>query len=205
MAARDLTARQAVARLEQRGGQLLVHARVREGGAFFSTNDIATYRCVGRDNGSTAVVGPHGKRWLLRTDPDREALADDLERERDARNANAAGPGIVYVYGHRDELQTDGGYGQIGCFLALISTAVGLVLGIAVAWLLTGGVNASAALVGSLAGFLTAMFTADAVGSVLAGIPALRDRVVTLVNVFALVVPGLITFLIIVLASGASV
>jgi hypothetical protein len=205
VAARDLTARQAVARLEERGGQLQVHARVREGGAFFSTNDIATYACVGRDNGATVVVGPNGNRWLLGTDADRASLAADLTRVRNDRNANAAGPGIVYVFGHRDELQTDGGYGQVGCFLAILSTAVGLVLGIAVAWLLYGSFNASAALVGSVVGLVTAMSTADWVGSVLAGVPALRDRVITLVNVFVLVVPGLITFLIIVIASGASV
>ena len=205
MAARDLTARAAVARLEKRGGQVRVHARVREGGAFFATSDMATYRFLGPEGGGTAVVGPDGKTWPLQTDADRASLADDMARVRDDLNANADGPGIVYVFGHRDELQTDGGYGQIGCFLALVSTAVGLVLGIAVAGLLTDSFNAGAVLVGSLAGFLTAMFTADPVGAVLAGIPGVRDRVVTLVDVYTSVVPGLITFLIIVIASIQSV
>ena len=57
------------------------------------------------------------------------------------------------------------------------------------------------AVIGSIAGLLTSMYTADALGSVLAGIPALRDRVVNLVTLYMSIVPGLITFLIIVIGS----
>ena len=48
------------------------------------------------------------------------------------------------------------------------------------------------------------MYTADEVGSWLTGIPALRDRVVTLVYLYTAVVPGLIAFLIIVVGSAQS-
>ena len=96
-------------------------------------------------------------------------------------------------------------YGQIGCLLALVSTAVGLTLGLIVAWLMTAGLNVGAAVVAPIAGLLAGMYTADAVGSVLTGIPALRDRAVTLVSLYMAIVPGLITLLIIVLASTSSV
>jgi hypothetical protein len=201
VAARDLTAREAAERLERRGGEVRVEARVREGGARFPTEDVATYRCLGREDGATVITGPAGRRWLLRTDADRASLADDMTKVRDDRTTHAGGPGLVYVFGHRDELQSDGGYGQIGCFLSLMSTVAGVVLGIAVAWLVTDGVNVGYAVVGSIAGLLAATYTADAVGSALAGVPALRDRVVHLVNLYASIVPGLITFVIIVIGS----
>jgi len=103
-----------------------VEARVREGGARFPTEDVATYRCLGREQGATVITGPSGRRWLLRTDADRRSLADDMAKVKDDLNAHARGPGLVYVFDHRDELQTDGGYGQVGCLLSLISTAAGV-------------------------------------------------------------------------------
>ena len=201
VAARDLTAQEAAERLERRGGHLRVEARVREGGARFPTEDVATYRCLGREQGATVIAGPAGRRWLLRTDADRTSLADHMALVKDELNSRDDRPGLVFVFAHRDELQTDGGYGQVGCVLSLVSTAAGVVLGLAVAWLVTAGFNAGYAVIGSIAGLLTSMYTADALGSVLAGIPALRDRVVNLVTLYMSIVPGLITFLIIVIGS----
>jgi len=201
VASRDLTAHDAAQRLEGRGGQLRVEARVREGGARFPTEDVATYRCLGREQGATVITGPSGRRWLLRTDADRRSLADDMAKVKDDLNAHARGPGLVYVFDHRDELQTDGGYGQVGCLLSLISTAAGVVLGVAVAGVMTDSFNLGYVMVGSIAGFLIAMYTADALGSVLAGIPTLRDRVVNLVALYMSIAPGLITFVIIVVGS----
>ena len=150
------------------------------------------------------IEGPGEKRWLLRTEADRASLAADMARVKDSLDAHSAGPGLVVVLNHRDELQSDGGYGQVGVLLALVSTAVGLAVGLATAWFMTGGISGGFALVGSIAGFLVAMYTADEVGSWLTGIPALRDRVVTLVYLYAAVVPGLIAFLIIVVGSAQS-
>jgi hypothetical protein len=127
-----------------------------------------------------------------------------MARVKDGLDAHAAGPGLAYVFSHRDELQVDGGYGQVGCLLALVSTAVGLVIGLAIAWLVTGGVSGGSALVGSVVGFMVAMFTADTVGTLLTSVPALRDRVVTLVYLYTSIVPGLITFLIIAVGSAQS-
>jgi hypothetical protein len=200
--ARDLTAHEAAERLERRGGRLLVEARVREGGARFPTEDVATYQYLGREAEATVITGPAGRRWLLRTDADRASLADDMARVRDKLNARPGRPGLVYVFSHRDELQSDGGYGQIGCFLSLISTAVGLTVGVVVASLVTDGPNVGYAIVGPIAGFLAAMFTADALGSLLTGIPALRDRVAKLIDFYMAIVPGLITFLVIVIGSA---
>ncbi len=204
MAARDLTAQRAAQRLERRGGQVLVQARVRETGALFPKDRPATYRYVGRETGAAVISGPAEARWVLLTDADRASLAGHMAELTDDLNARAGTPGLVYVLDHRDELESDGGYGQIGCVLALVSTAIGLVLGIAAAWLLTSHLNIGSTVVGSIAGFLVAMYTADAVGSVLTGIPALRDRVVDLVNIYMSVVPGLITFLFIVVATSSS-
>jgi len=66
---------------------------------------------------------------------------------------------------------------------------------------MTDSFNLGYVMVGSIAGFLIAMYTADALGSVLAAIPTLRDRVVNLVTLYMSIVPGLITFVIIVVGS----
>ena len=141
VAPRDLTAQEAAAVLERRGGQVDVRTRVRASGSFSPTDKTATYRCRGRKDGATVIEGPGEKRWLLRTDADRASLAADMARVKDSLDAHSAGPGLVVVLNHRDELQSDGGYGQVGCLLALVSTAVGLAVGLATAWFMTGGIS----------------------------------------------------------------
>ena len=204
VASREFTPEEAVARLERRGGVIAVQARVREGGASFPTGEPPTYRCAGREDGATLITGPRKTRWLLRTDADRASLAANMMKVRDAQSARLGGPGLVFVLGHRDELQADGGYAQFGCLFALVSTVVGLVIGIAVAWLVTGDVDGGYALIAPVAGFLVAMFTGDAVGSALTSAPALRDHVVDLAYLYMTVMPGLLTFLIIVVGSAVA-
>jgi hypothetical protein len=170
----------------------------------FPSAKTAEYRFVSGDGPGT-VVGPNGHRWELRTDADRSALADDMAKVRDRLGQHAPGPGVMYVFNHRDELQTDGGYGQVGCLVAVVSSVVGQVLGIVVALLAIGSVNVGAALIGVVAGVIAAMYTADIVGTVLTGVRGMRDRVVTIMYLYMAILPGLVAFLITVAASAASV
>ena len=118
MARAALSGSQAVARLERRGGQVWVFR--------YGYGSAAKYTCAGREDGATVITGPipthnepgcQHRRWVLTTDLERDSLAHDMEAARTRLSASA---GDGYELLHRDVLDTDAGYAQVGCVLALL-------------------------------------------------------------------------------------
>ncbi len=189
---KGLTGAQAVERLERRGGQVAVF---RQG-----TGTRFVFDCVGRDQGR-AVVAPHspdsapGGGRALASDSDRAALGRQMEEERNRANASVQGDAPQWVLVHRDILTTDGGYAQVGCFLALFSAIVGLVAGAIVASLVAGRVEVSGLLVGPVVGFVVGFFVIEPIALIAVYIPPLRDRLVPFAYGWMAIVPGAVTAL----------
>ncbi len=161
---------------------------------------VAAYTYAGREDGATVILGPEPKhrRWVLRTDLDREALAHDMEAATTRASASAGGN---YTLLHRDVLDADAGYAQVGCLLALVSVVVGLIVGLIVAWIATGEITLVAPIAGVVIGFVVGFLGVEPVASVAVLVPYLRDRVVNLAYAWFLVVPAVITTITIVVAS----
>ena len=190
---KGLTGAQAVERLERRGGQVAVFRR---GHGIKRVFDV-----VGRDEGRAVVAGrspdsapPSANSGrVIASDSDRAALARELENARDEANARLEGEQWRYVLVHRDILQTDAGYAQVGCFLALFSVVLGLIVGPIIGWLVTGQINGSALLVGPVVGFIVGFFGTEVVAAIAVYIPPLRDRLETVAYAWMAVVPGVLT------------
>jgi uncharacterized membrane protein YeaQ/YmgE (transglycosylase-associated protein family) len=187
---KGLTGAQAVERLERRGGQVAVFRR--------GTGTWFVFDCVGRDQGR-AVVAPHspnsapGGGRILASDSDRAALAREMDEERDRANAGWGTDASGYVLVHRDILATDAGYAQVGCFLALFSVVVGLILGLIIGWIATSEVKGDALLVGPVVGFVVGFFGTEVVARIAVYIPPLRDRLETVAYAWTAIVPGVLT------------
>ena len=185
-----LTGAQAVELLERRGGQVAVFRR--------GTGTSFVFDCVGRDQGR-AVVAPHspdsapGGRRILASDSDRAALAREMEDELDRVNTGRQVDATGYILVHRDILATDGGYAQIGCFLALFSVIIGLVAGPILAWVVTGRVELTGLLVGLVVGFVVGFLGIELVARIAVYIPPLRDRLVSTAYLWMAVIPGAVT------------
>jgi hypothetical protein len=189
-----LTGAQAVARLERRGGEVSVFRR--------GYGSQVVFTCVGRDQGHAIVAITdvtesrrvvRDRRLVIRSDTDRAALEHEMETARDEANAHLERVEYSYILVHRDILDTDAGYGQIGCVLILASVAVGLVAGLVGGWLATGSVAVSSALIGPIAGLAVGFYGLQPVASIAVNSPALRDRIVNLAYGFSLVVPAIVT------------
>jgi hypothetical protein len=198
--AADLDGARAVARLERRGGEVWVFRR--------GHGSKGTFRCTGREEDGAAIVVGSGSagatsvdgegRWVLRTDLDRRSLAGAMEATRDRLNASAGGE---YALVHRDLIQSDAGFGQVGCLMAVASVIVGLVIGLVVVSVLGGAPTLVGSGAGVIIGFLVGLYTADSVASVAVLVPALRDRIVNFAYAWMLIVPGVVTVLTMVVAS----
>ena len=191
----DLDARTAVARLDRRSGVIEIRAREQARRRYTGGQHDATYRCTGREAGAAIVLGPspESRTWVLKSDADRAALTKDVEERLARANAEKESPTVEYVLRHVDAIETDGGYGQIGCLFALASTVVGWVLGLAVAFVISGGVPTLAAVIAPIVGFVGVMYSSDAIASVAVTFPPARDRIVGLAYLYTIVVPGLVT------------
>lgn len=183
---------QAVARLERRGGQVWVFR--------MGYGSVAAYMYAGRKDGATVVLGPepNHRRWVLRTDLDRKSLAHDMEAATTLASASAD---ASYTLVHRDELDADAGYGQVGCVLVLGSLVVGLIVGLMAAWIATGEVTLAPPIVGVVIGFVVGFYGDEPLASAAVLVPYLRDRVVNLAYLWCLVVPAVTTAITIVVAS----
>jgi len=194
------TGEQAVDRLIERGGQVVVYRRgygmsmlvtlverVPDGETIeIEEHDVAPGGEPARTKGRTS-------RRTLRSDADRATLARDLERNRDQANTGLDRVEYSFVIEQRDELQTDAGYGQIGCFLIFGSVFLGDLLGLLGGWLATGQLVGSGWFVGPIVGLAVGFLTTDWIGGVFAGIRATRDRQTGLAMLWSAIVPGLAT------------
>jgi len=141
---------------------------------------------------------------MLRTDADHAALARDLERIRDAANVGLDRVEHRFVIEQRDELQTDAGYGQIGCFLIIVSIIAGELVGLFGGWLATGRLVGGGWFVGPIVGLVIGFYTTDWIGGVFAGIPALRDTQTDLAMLWSAIVPGVATAAVVVVMTIAA-
>jgi hypothetical protein len=194
-----LTGQEAAERLDRRGGQVWVFR--------YGHGSTYVYDCQERQDGACVVVGhpwmgkptKHDPRLILDTAEARATLASLMEEMRDLSNAAVPAEAAErYVLAHRDLLDTDAGYAQIGCFIALVSTAVGLVVGAILAWLLTERVEGGVLIISPIVGFLVALFAEAPLASLAVRIPALRDRIELLSVVWSVIVPGVLTAVLIV-------
>ena len=188
-----LTGEEAVARLEQRGGQVWVFRRG-YGSVYtfhFARADGAVAVSVRQEAGA---VGQRPKDRVLRADADRTALARDMEAVRDAANASLAdGVADRYVLVHRDQLQADGGYAQVGCVLAVGSILVGVIVGEIAVWLTAGRLVGWPAVGAAVVGFVAGFIAVDPLGALLVRVPPLRDRIETIAYAWMTIVPGIVT------------
>jgi hypothetical protein len=191
---RSLTASEAVARLDRRGGQIWVFRR--------GYGAQAEFDCIDREGGHAVVVGksrPNAperygpRRFVLGSDEDRARLVRDMELARDRANAGLERVEYRYELVHSDILDADAGYGQVGCVVAVASVVVGLIVGGIVGWAAAGGVNGTALVIASIVGFVVGFLGIEPVSSVAVNHPALRDRITDLAIVWFIVVPGVVT------------
>jgi hypothetical protein len=192
----SLTSAEAVARLERRGGQVWVFRR--------GEGAQAEFDCIDREGGHAVVVGksrPNAperygpRRFVLGSDEDRTRLARDMELALDRANAGLERVEYRYELVHRDILDADAGYGQVGCVVAVVSIVVGLIVGGIAAWAVTGGVEGSPLVIASIVGFVVGFLGIEPVSSVAVNHPALRDRITDLAIAWFIIVPGVVTAL----------
>jgi hypothetical protein len=189
-----LTGQEATERLDRRGGQVWVF-RYGQGSSY-------VYDCLERQNGACVVVGhaflreptEHDLRLVLDTAESRASLASAMEAKRDHANIDVPRDAAErYVLAHRDLLDTDGGYAQVGCFIGLVSTAVGLIVGAILAWLLTEQVVGGVLIISPIIGLLVGLLAEAPLGSLAVRVPALRDRIELLSVLWSAIVPGVLT------------
>jgi hypothetical protein len=191
-----LTGSQAVARLERRGGQVWVFRR--------GYGSQVQFDCIDREDGDAVVVGksmpgaPHKygpRRFLLHTQEDRQTLAGEMDRLQEVANADLERVEYRYELVHRDILDSDAGYAQVGCIVAVLSIVVGLVVGLLGGWALSGGINGTALVIASIVGFVVGFLGVEPVSSIAVNYPRLRDHITDLAIGWSIVVPGVITAL----------
>jgi hypothetical protein len=203
-----LTGEQAVRRLLDRGGQILVFRRgygacLEISIAHRTPEDVTvsikerSVRAGGEPAGMLRVTGAR----VLRTESDRAELAREIEAARDTANSTLERVEHTFEIGQRDELQIDPGYGEIGCFAILVSVIVGEIVGLFGGWLATGKLTGPGWAIGPIVGVVIGFLTTDTVGSVIAGIPALRARQVGIAMLYSLLVPGIACAIVIVVAT----
>jgi hypothetical protein len=201
---RGLTGSGAVARLERRGGQVWVFRK--------GYGSQAEFDCIAREDGHAVVVGnskpgaperygPH--RFVLQSEADRARLAHEMDRVLDVANTGLERVEYRYELVHRDILDGDAGYAQVGCFVAVLSIVVGLVIGGVGGWIATGGVNGSALVIGSIVGFVVGFLGIEPVSSIAVNYPTLRDRITDLAIGWHIVVPGVVAAVAVIVATIA--
>jgi hypothetical protein len=100
-----------------------------------------------------------------------------------------------YELVHRDILDSDAGYAQVGCFVALLSMVVGLVVGAVGGLAVSGGINGTALVIASIVGFVVGFLGVEPVASIAVNHPRLRDNITDLAIGWSIVVPGVVTAL----------
>jgi hypothetical protein len=191
-----LTGSQAVARLERRGGQVWVFRR--------GYGSQVQFDCIDREDGDAVVVGKstpgashkYGpRRFLLHTQEDRQTLAGEMDRLQEVANADLERVEYRYELVHRDILDSDAGYAQVGCFVAVLSIVVGLVVGLLGGLAVSGGFNGTALVIASIVGFVVGFLGVEPVSSIAVNHPRLRDHITDLAIAWSIVVPGVVTAL----------
>jgi hypothetical protein len=110
--------------------------------------------------------------WVLHSDLDRSALRRDVHEAIAILAARRGETPDAFPLVHRNPGQTDAGYGQIGCVLAMLSAVVGEVVGIAAILLFQPG---RASVHGAVIAFVAAAFIVPwATGDL---VPALAGRI----------------------------
>ena len=124
-------------------------------------------------------------------------LADDGTPSISA--AHATDRGTADAWAAQPAWRTDGGYGEIGCALAVLSAGVGFVA--VVAWSMLSGAPVPfwPAVLGMIAGLLLAMYTADLVMEVVSRIGPLRARAGDLGMAWCAVVPVVVVLAVVAL------
>ena len=189
-----LTGSSAVERLERRGGEVWV----------FRTGYGAEvkFECIDREEGHAVVVGrstPQAaerygpRRIVLATQRDRDRLARDMDHALASANAGLERVEHRYQLEHRDAFDTDAGYAQVGCVVALLSAVVGVGLGLLGGWLTTGALALPGAIVGSIVGFVVGFMGVGPVLSIAIDRPAFRDRITDIAMIWFIVVPAVLT------------
>lgn len=190
----DLDAAAAAARLERRGGQVELRARVRANRSFFKGKHEGWYSDGGRVDGAVRLVGSHASgEWILATDADRARLVADIQHRLDGANADADGPAIEYYLRHLD-YDDDPGFAQIGCVFALGSIVVGWIVGLILAWVIAGEASWLAVLAAPVLGFV-ATLAVGLVDELVLAFPSGRDHVATIGYGWMAVAPGIVTAL----------
>jgi uncharacterized membrane protein YeaQ/YmgE (transglycosylase-associated protein family) len=191
---KGLTGHEAAKRLERRGGQFSVF-RYGQGSTY-------AYDCRERQAGAAVVMGhawareptDRSFRIVLDTDEARAELARAMEAVRDRANAGLpVDASERFVLTHREQLDTDAGYAQIGCALALLSTVVGLIVGTVAAWLLTDRVEGGVLIIGPIIGFVGGLLVEAPLSALAVRVPPLRDRIELLSVAWSSIVPGVVT------------
>ena len=100
-----------------------------------------------------------------------------------------------YELVHRDILDSDAGYAQVGCFVVVLSIAVGLVVGLVGGLAVSGGVNGTALVIASIVGLVVGFLGVEPVSSIAVNHPRLRDHITDLAIGWSIVVPGVVTAL----------
>ena len=189
-----LAGSQAVERLERRGGQVSVFRR--------GYGAQVQFDAIEREDGHAVVVGksmpgaPHQygpRRFVVRTQADRDNLAGEMDRLIEDANANLERVEYRYELRHRDILDTDAGYAQVGCFVAVLSMVVGLVVGAVGGWIASGGVNGDALVIGAIVGFVIGFFGDEPMSWIAVKHPRLRDHITDLALGWSIVVPAVVT------------
>lgn len=200
---KDLDTRAIIARLERRGGRIRITPRVMADRLFLPGIHEWEYACDGRDDGATVIIGPRPehRRWILRTEADRAALAHDIDERLASMSAEPDGAGVEYEVAQVDEVQADAGYGQVGCLFALVAAPVGCIVGLIAVFLLGGSPSWLLVTTAPIFGLVAAMMTGDQAGTLLTSLPPLRDRAAGAFLVYLAFVSGLVATLVVVVSS----
>ncbi len=203
---KGLTGAKAVERLQRRGGEVWVFRS--------DYGSQVKFRCIEREYGNAVVVGKsepaseipyRTRRFVLADEASRAALATEIERVRDLANASLERVESRYELTHRDVVDSDAGYGQVGCVLMVPSILGGVIIGLLWGWFATRYASLTDAIIGSIIGSVVALVSLGPVSGIAHNVPRLRDRIDAVYFGWLLVVPGIATAVaIVVLAMRAT-
>ncbi len=174
-----------IRRLERRGGEIWVFR--------LGYGPRARYRYRGREGGAAIVTGPddfHEEyRWVLRTDFDRASLAAAMEATVRRLAADERDVATMYELRHRDLLDTDGGYGEVGCLVLVLSAIGAGVMSAVGSFVLEAGHPLGVGMIVFVFGFFGGMYGTEVVIEPALRVPRLRDAIDTVAFVWWLIGP----------------